>query len=56
MNAILKNPLALAGLIVIGFISIMAILAPLIAPFDPDAMVLDVMFTPECYLAHAYRF
>jgi peptide/nickel transport system permease protein len=48
MNAILKNPLALAGLIVIGFISIMAILAPLIAPFDPDAInVKHILLSPS---------
>ena len=48
MNAILKNPLALAGLIIIGIISIMAIFAPLIAPFDPDAInVKNILLSPS---------
>lgn len=47
MNAILKNPLALTGLIIIGIISIMAIFAPLIAPFDPDAInVKNILLPP----------
>ncbi|MFM1911631.1 MAG: Oligopeptide transport system permease protein AppC [Pseudomonadota bacterium] len=48
MNAILKNPLALAGLIIICIISIMAIFAPLIAPFDPDAInVKNILLSPS---------
>ena len=48
MNAILKNPLALTGLIIIGIISIMAIFAPLIAPFDPDAInVKNILLPPS---------
>ncbi len=48
MNAILKNPLALAGLIILGIISIMAIFAPLIAPFDPDAInVKNILLSPS---------
>lgn len=48
MNAILKNPLALAGLIIIGIISIMAIFAPIIAPFDPDAInVKNILLSPS---------
>jgi peptide/nickel transport system permease protein len=48
MNAILKNPLALAGLIIIGAISMMAIFAPWIAPFDPDAInVKNILLSPS---------
>ncbi len=48
MNAILKNPLALAGLIIIGIISIMAIFAPIIAPFDPNAInVKNILLSPS---------
>jgi peptide/nickel transport system permease protein len=48
MNVILKNPLALAGLIIIGIISIMAIFAPWIAPFDPDAInVKNILLSPS---------
>jgi peptide/nickel transport system permease protein len=38
MHRVTQNPLALAGLIIIGLISLMAIFAPWIAPFDPDAI------------------
>ena len=48
MKAILKNPLALAGLIIIGIISIMAVFAPWIAPFDPDAInVKNILLSPS---------
>ncbi len=48
MNAILRNPLALAGLIIIAIISIMATFAPLIAPFDPDAInVKNILLSPS---------
>lgn len=48
MKAILKNPLALAGLIIIGLIFLMATFAPLIAPFDPDAIdVKNILLSPS---------
>ncbi|MCF8158193.1 MAG: ABC transporter permease [Burkholderiaceae bacterium] len=48
MNAIIKNPLALAGLIIIGVISMMAIFAPCIAPYDPDAInVKNILLSPS---------
>lgn len=48
MNAILKNPLALAGFIIIAIISFMAVFAPLIAPFDPDAInVKSILLAPS---------
>lgn len=48
MKAILKNPLASAGLIIIGIISVMAVFAPWIAPFDPDAInVKNILLSPS---------
>ena len=48
MNAIIKNPLALAGLMIIAIISFMAIFAPLITPFDPDAInVKSILLSPS---------
>ena len=48
MNAILKNPLALAGLIIIAIISFMAVFASYIAPFDPDAInVKSILLSPS---------
>ena len=36
MKNILRNPLALSGTIIITVILILAIFAPLIAPYDPN--------------------
>jgi len=48
MNDIIKNPLALAGLMIIAIISFMAIFAPLITPFDPDAInVKSILLSPS---------
>jgi len=48
MSRVIQNPLALAGLIIIGLISLMAIFAPWIAPFDPDAInVKAILLTPS---------
>lgn len=48
MNAILKNPLALAGLIIIAIISFMAVFASYVAPFDPDAInVKSILLSPS---------
>ena len=38
MRKILQNPLALTGLCLIGIILLLALLAPWIAPYDPDAI------------------
>ena len=38
MKSILNNPLAIAGLCIISIILLMAIFAPMIAPYDPDAI------------------
>ena len=48
MSRVIQNPLALAGLIIIGLISLMAVFAPWIAPFDPDAInVKAILLTPS---------
>ncbi|MFZ9643010.1 MAG: ABC transporter permease [Candidatus Methylopumilus sp.] len=48
MKAILKNPLALAGLIIIAIMAMLAIFAPVIAPFDPDAInVKNILLPPS---------
>lgn len=48
MNRITQNPLALGGLVIIGLISLMAIFAPWIAPFDPDAInVKAILLAPS---------
>ena len=48
MNRITQNPLALAGLVIIGLISLMAIFATWIAPFDPDAIdVKAILLAPS---------
>jgi len=36
MNAILKNPLALSGLMIILLIFFLALFAPILAPYDPN--------------------
>jgi len=38
MKKVLANPLALAGFIIIATILLLALFAPIIAPFDPDAI------------------
>jgi peptide/nickel transport system permease protein len=48
MNRVTQNPLALAGLVIIGLISLMAIFATWIAPFDPDAIdVKAILLAPS---------
>ena len=48
MRSIFKNPLALAGLCIISAILLMAIFAPLIAPYDPDAIhVKTILLAPS---------
>ena len=48
MKAIMKNPLALAGLIIIAIMAMLAIFAPVIAPFDPDAIhVKNILLPPS---------
>lgn len=48
MNAALQNPLARWGLGIISTILVLALLAPLIAPFDPDAInVKAILLAPS---------
>jgi oligopeptide transport system permease protein len=44
-----RNRLALAGLIVIGLFATLALLAPLIAPYDPQAQDLRATFEPPSW-------
>lgn len=46
MKAALANPLARWGLGIIGSILLLALLAPLIAPFDPDAIDVRAILLP----------
>jgi len=48
MQRILQNPLALTGLCFIGVILLLALLAPFIAPYDPDAIqVKQILVAPS---------
>jgi peptide/nickel transport system permease protein len=48
MRGILTNPLALAGFVIIATILLLALFAPLIAPFDPDAIdVKAILLSPS---------
>lgn len=48
MNAALQNPLARWGLMIISSILLLALLAPLIAPYDPDAInVKAILLAPS---------
>jgi len=45
-NKALANPLALAGFIIISTILVLALLAPLIAPYDPNAFDVKAILLP----------
>ena len=48
MNIFLKNPLALSGLIIILTILILALVAPIIAPYDPNFIDINsILFSPS---------
>ena len=48
MNVFLKNPLAISGLIIILTILILALIAPFIAPYDPNFIDIDsILFPPS---------
>ena len=48
MNIFLKNPLALSGLIIILTILILALIAPIIAPYDPSFIDINsILFPPS---------
>jgi peptide/nickel transport system permease protein len=46
MKSILQNPLALAGFMIIITILLLAIFAPIIAPYDPDAIHVKTILLP----------
>jgi peptide/nickel transport system permease protein len=46
MNIFLKNPLALSGFIIILTILILAIIAPIIAPYDPNFIDINSILLP----------
>lgn len=48
MRRIFANPLALAGFVIIATVLLLALLAPFIAPFDPDAIdVKAILLSPS---------
>lgn len=48
MRKVLANPLALAGFVIIATILLLALFAPFIAPFDPDAIdVKAILLSPS---------
>ncbi len=48
MRKIFANPLALAGFVIIATVLLLALLAPFIAPFDPDAIdVKAILLSPS---------
>lgn len=46
MRKVLANPLALAGFVIIATILLLALFAPFIAPFDPDAIDVKAILLP----------
>jgi ABC-type dipeptide/oligopeptide/nickel transport system permease subunit len=44
---LIRNKLAVVGMIVLGFMVFIAIFAPLIAPFDPNAQILEYAAKPS---------
>lgn len=46
MNRIFRSPLASAGLIIITVIALLAVFAPLLAPFDPEAIDVQAILLP----------
>ena len=46
MAKVLSNPLALAGFIIIATIMLLALFAPIIAPYDPDAIDVKAILVP----------
>jgi peptide/nickel transport system permease protein len=48
MKHVLNNPLAIAGFVIISLVILMAIFAPLLAPYDPDAInVKAILIAPS---------
>ena len=46
MRKVIANPLALAGLLIISLILLLALLAPWIAPYDPNAIDVKAILLP----------
>jgi len=46
MKQALSNPLALSGFVIIATVLLLALLAPLIAPYDPDAIDVHAILLP----------
>src|SRR6185312_14629655 len=47
LRALASNRKALAGLVLFGFFVLVALLAPLIAPYDPSALQFNQMLPPS---------
>jgi ABC-type dipeptide/oligopeptide/nickel transport system permease subunit len=47
LASLLRNRSALAGLAILGFLFAVAVLAPLLAPFDPDDSLIDIGAHPN---------
>jgi peptide/nickel transport system permease protein len=48
-NLIRHNPLFTTGLVIVGFMALVAILAPWLAPYDPTAIDLDAILMPPSW-------
>lgn len=46
VRRLLRNPLAVAGAVIVGIMAALALLAPLIAPYDPYATNVDAILAP----------
>lgn len=49
VSRVRSNHLAVAGLMIIGFFAVLAVFAPLIAPFDPYEIDLDATYAPPSW-------
>ncbi len=49
IHQIVKNPLALAGLVIVLTLSVCAVCAPLLAPYDYDAINVEAILQPPCF-------
>jgi peptide/nickel transport system permease protein len=52
-TSLLRNKLALSGLIIVVFLIVLAIFAPVLAPYDPLALDMNARFAPPT-LAHPF--
>lgn len=49
MKKVFSNPLVAIGLVIIASIMLLALIAPLIAPYDPDAFNVNAILLPPSY-------